>query len=103
MNEWIQKAVKHLLILREHTFKISENTLFDHKRHEKILEELKADTAEEKLRRFKPNWLRHVAIMKDNRVPKNNAELSIKWTKTTWETSESQIYESEAVLSRPNS
>jgi hypothetical protein len=27
MNEWIQKVMKYLPILREHTFKISENTL----------------------------------------------------------------------------
>jgi hypothetical protein len=75
MNEWIQKVVKHLPILREHTFPISENTLFDHKRHGEILEELKAETVDEKLRRYKPNWLRQVTRMKDNRMPKNNAEL----------------------------
>jgi hypothetical protein len=34
-------------------------TLVDHRRNEEILEELKVGTADKKLRRYKPNWLRH--------------------------------------------
>jgi len=36
------------------------NILFDHKRNEEILEELKAEPADEELRRYKSNRLRHV-------------------------------------------
>jgi hypothetical protein len=50
-------------------------TLFDHKSNEEILEELKIEPVDEKLRRYKSNWLRHVTRMDSNRMPKNNAEL----------------------------
>ena len=45
-------------------------TLFDHKRNEEILEELKAEPVEEKLRRYKSNWLRHVTRMNSRRMAK---------------------------------
>jgi hypothetical protein len=35
-------------------------TLFDKERNEDILEELKVEPAEAKLRRYKSNWLLHV-------------------------------------------
>jgi hypothetical protein len=34
-------------------------TIFDHKRNEEILEELKVGSADKKPRRYKSNWLRH--------------------------------------------
>jgi hypothetical protein len=43
---------------------------FDHKRHEEILEELKPDPVEEKLRRYKLNCLRHVTRMNSSRMAK---------------------------------
>jgi hypothetical protein len=50
-------------------------TLFGHKRNEEILEELKAEPLDERLRRYKSNSLQHVTTMNNNRMPKNNAEL----------------------------
>jgi hypothetical protein len=44
-------------------------TLFDHKRNEEILGELKVQPVDEKLRRCKSNWI-HVTRMNDNRMPK---------------------------------
>jgi hypothetical protein len=44
-------------------------TLFDHNRNEEILE-LKVETYNKKLRRYKSNWLQHAARMKNNRMPK---------------------------------
>ena len=38
-------------------------TIFDDKRNEEILENLKVEPADEKLIRFKSNWLRHVTRM----------------------------------------
>jgi hypothetical protein len=50
-------------------------TLFDYKRNEEILEDLKVEPTDEKLRRYKTDWLRHVTSMNNNRMTKNNAEL----------------------------
>jgi hypothetical protein len=37
---------------------------------EEILEQLKVESADEKLRRYKSNWLRHVTRLNNNRAPK---------------------------------
>jgi hypothetical protein len=39
---------------------LEEDILFDHRRNEEILEELKIEPFDEKRRRYKSNWLRHV-------------------------------------------
>jgi hypothetical protein len=44
--------------------------LYDHKRNEEILEELKVEPTDENLRRYKSNWLRHLTRMINNRIPK---------------------------------
>ena len=44
-------------------------TIFDHKRKEEFLEELKEEPVHEKLRRYKSNWLRQATII-NNRMPK---------------------------------
>jgi hypothetical protein len=44
-------------------------TLFDHKRNE-LLEQLKFQPVDKKLRRYKSNWLQHVIRMNKNRMPK---------------------------------
>jgi len=44
--------------------------LFDHRRKKEILEELKLEPDDEKLRRYKSNKLRHVIRMSNNRMPK---------------------------------
>jgi hypothetical protein len=43
--------------------------LFDHKRSE-LLEELKVQPVDKKLRRYKSNWLQHVTRMDKNRMQK---------------------------------
>ena len=43
---------------------------FDHKSKEEILEDLKIESVEEKLRRYKSKWLRHITIINSNRLPK---------------------------------
>ena len=52
------------------------DTLFDNKRNAEILENLQVEPADEKLRKYKSNWLRHVKRMnKQQQDAKNNAEL----------------------------
>jgi len=43
---------------------------FDYKKNKQILEELKAEPAGDKPRRYKSNWLQHVTRMSNNRMPK---------------------------------
>ena len=43
--------------------------LLDDKRNDKRVEELKAEPDDEKLRRYKSNWLGHVTRMGNNRMP----------------------------------
>jgi len=51
-------------------------TLFDKERNAEILENLQVEPADEKLRKYKSNWLRHVTGMnKQQQDAKNNAEL----------------------------
>jgi hypothetical protein len=45
-------------------------TLFEHKKKEEILEELRVETVHKKLRRYKSNWLQHVTRMTNNRMTK---------------------------------
>jgi hypothetical protein len=45
-------------------------TLFDHKRNEEILEELKVEPVDKKLRKYKSNWLHNLTRMNSNRMQK---------------------------------
>lgn len=45
-------------------------TRFDHRENGKMLEELKAETVDEKRRRYKSDWPRHVTRMNTSRVSK---------------------------------
>jgi hypothetical protein len=47
------------------------NILHDHKQNEEILEDMKVESVDKKLRRYKSNWLQHVTRMNNNnRMPK---------------------------------
>ena len=45
-------------------------TFFEHRKNEEILEELKVVPVDEKLRKYKSNWLRHITRMNNSRMPK---------------------------------
>jgi len=49
---------------------IRVHTFLNHKRNEEILEELKVEAVDKKLRRYKSKWLRHVTIINNNRMAK---------------------------------
>jgi hypothetical protein len=48
----------------------AEYSLLDHRRNEDILEELKVDSVEKKLARYKQKWLNHVSKIDDIRYSK---------------------------------
>jgi len=77
----LQKDKKQLTSIQ---IKFSRRTaaysLLDHKGNEQTFEESKVEGVDEKLRRHKSQWLLHVTIMTNNRIP--NVMLN-KWTKTT--------------------
>jgi hypothetical protein len=65
------KDKKRLTLIKIKFFRRTAGyTLFDHKRNEEILEELKVKPVDEKLRRYKSNWLQHVTRMNNNRMSK---------------------------------
>jgi len=45
-------------------------TLFGHKRNKEVLEELKVEPVDKKLRRYKSHWLRHVTRTDSSRMAK---------------------------------
>jgi hypothetical protein len=55
------------------------------------LEELKVEPADEKLRRYKPNWLQHVTIMNSSRATRSDAEVRTECTDTIWQTFEETV------------
>jgi hypothetical protein len=65
-----QKDKKRLTTMEMKFFRrTSGYMLSDHKRNE-ILEDLKMEPVDNKSRRYKLNWLRHVTRMNNNRMPK---------------------------------
>ena len=51
---------KRLTSIEMKIFRTAGYTLFGHKSNEEILEELKVEPVNEKLRRYKSDWQRHV-------------------------------------------
>jgi len=47
-------------------FRTAAGNRFGHRRTEEILEELKVELADEKLRKYKSSWLRHVTRMNNS-------------------------------------
>jgi hypothetical protein len=50
-------------------------TLCDYRKNEEIVEELRVEPADDELRRYKSNWVRHVTGIDSSRMGKNSAEL----------------------------
>ena len=79
-------------------------TPFDHKMNEEILEELKVEPVEEKLRRYKWNWLRRVTRMKNsNRMSNIMLNYSPNGRRRLGKRLKRLLDEVETGLSRPNS
>jgi len=80
MNEWINEwtdtecCETWLPTLTEHIFQIFENTLFDHKRNEDILEEMKAETILQEIKKTQTK-LATTCNRHEQHDTKNNVEL----------------------------
>jgi len=83
--------------------RIAEYTLSDHKRREDILEEMKLEPVDEKLRRYKSHWLRHVTRMNNNRMPKIMLTDRSNFEDDLEDLLERLLDEAETGLSRPKS
>jgi hypothetical protein len=67
-EKWIKKL---LTSVEMKYFRRTEgHTLYDHKRNEYILEEMKVGPVDEKTSRYKSHWLRYVTGLNNNRMPK---------------------------------
>ena len=65
-----KKDKKRLTSIEMKFFRTAGYTLFDHKGMNKFWIELKVEPVNEKLRRYKSNWLRHATRMNNSRMPK---------------------------------
>jgi len=77
-------------------------TVFDQKRNERILEQLKVEPVVKKLRRYKPNWLRRVARMDNNMIPQIMMHYRPNGRRQLGRPLNRLLDEAETGLSRPN-
>jgi hypothetical protein len=57
-------------------------TLWDHKRNEEILKNLKVETVSKFIQNYRANWKNHIERMDSNRIPNNRfPELQTTWKK----------------------
>jgi hypothetical protein len=76
--------------------------LFDQKMNEEISEGLKAEPVEEKLRKYKSKWLRHVTRMNSNRMPKIVLNYRTNGRRRLARRLKRLLEEAKTDLSRPN-
>ena len=84
-------------------FRTAGYTLFDHKRNEEISEGLKVEPVDEKLRRYKSNWLRHVKRMNNNGMTKVMLNCRPNGRRRLGRPLKRLLDEADTGLSRPNS
>ncbi|KAJ4433726.1 hypothetical protein ANN_16037 [Periplaneta americana] len=64
------RAAMNLRVSLKGSKRTAGYTLLDRKRNEEILEQLEVESVEEKITRYKFNWLDHVRRMENSRIPK---------------------------------
>jgi len=77
-------------------------TLVDHERNAEILEEVKAEPVDRKLRRYKSNLLRHVTRMNSSRMANGMLNCRPIGRRRLERPLKGQSYEGETGLARPN-
>jgi hypothetical protein len=98
-----QKDKKRLTSIEIKFFRTAGYTLFDHKRIEEILEELKVKSVDEKQRRYKSNWLQHVTRKNNNCMPKIMLNFRPNGRRRLGRTLKRLLDEAGTGLLRPNS
>jgi hypothetical protein len=83
--------------------KTAGHTLFYHKSKQKIMEELKVEPADEKLRRFKSSWLRNVTRMNNDGMPQIMLNYRSNGRRRLGRPLKRLLNETETGLSRPKS
>ena len=66
----LDKRIQMTDINRDESVQTNSQQYFDQKINEEIFEEVRMEPVDEKLRRYKSNWLRHVTRTKNKRMPK---------------------------------
>jgi hypothetical protein len=77
---------KKIYINRDEIFQNSPVNLFDHKRKEKILGELKVEPVERETKKIQIGLATTCDKNEQQQDVKQNAELQTKWTQMTWKT-----------------
>ncbi|KAJ4434293.1 hypothetical protein ANN_22845 [Periplaneta americana] len=78
-------------------------TLLDRKRNEEILEQLEVESVEEKISRYKFNWLDHVRRMENSRIPKIMTQYKPRGHRRPGRPLRGLLDGAETGLQRPNS
>ncbi|KAJ4446853.1 hypothetical protein ANN_13552 [Periplaneta americana] len=78
-------------------------TLLDRKRNEEILEQLEVESVEEKISRYKFNWLDHVRRMENSRIPKIMMQYKPRGHRRPGRPLRRLLDGAETALQRPNS
>ena len=98
------KRIKTTDINRDEIFQKNGRVhpFLNHERNEEILEVLKVEPVDEKLRRYKSNWLRHVTGMNKKRMPKIMLNCRPNGRRRLGRHLKRLVDEAETGLSRPN-
>jgi hypothetical protein len=98
-----KKDKKWLTSIEIKIFRTDGYTRFDYKRNEEILEGLKIEPVDEKLRRYKSNWPRHVKRMNNNKMTKIMLNYRPNGRRRLGRPLKRILDEAETSLCRPNS
>ncbi|KAJ4434386.1 hypothetical protein ANN_22946 [Periplaneta americana] len=111
-NAWSSAAVGHdvMAVLANNQSNGNEifrrtagYTLLDRKRNEEILEQLEVESVEEKISRYKFNWLDHVRRMENSRIPKIMMQYKLRGHRRPGRPLRRLLDGAETGLQRPNS
>ena len=100
---WKRKKVKKQWHRDEIFPKNSRVNPFDHRRNEEVLEKLQVEPVDEKLRKYKSNWLRYVTKMDTNKMPELMLNYLPNGRRPLGRPLKRLLDEADSGLSRPNS
>jgi hypothetical protein len=100
----LEKRIKTIDINRHEIFQRNRwINPFYHKMNEEMLKEFKVELADEKLRRYKSNWLRNMTRINSNRMSKIMLNYRLNGRRRLGRPSKRLLHETETGLSRPDS